>query len=340
MRSLRRLLPILALLGACSVEAPQQYRVPDLRILAIRDWIGSTPTADADLGDTITLEALIANPQGRAPVTVEWYACAPVFAPPLPPCVDSAWLQRPDDFPSAPGVIPLGSTARVSTGLPELQALLQAASTAFLQAAVAEPSLQCSLYAEVPVVAIARAGEVVEVAVKRVRVTPTTAIASYPSLVGAYVVNLNPAVGAVQLAPTDVDACSGGSSLATACSGPAECGGSACAPDGFCAVPLTAGVTRTLCARGDTAWLQTYNQCGPDGSRLQLEEELEWQWYVSAGTIAQAGFDGNAVGNTVDLEPPSGPFTLWAIVRDGRGGTAWIVRDLDGAAATATGSPP
>lgn len=330
MRSRRRLLPLLALLAGCNLDAPKQYLVPDLRVLAIRDRVTGTRYADADLGEQVTIDALVANPRGRPVVTVDWYACVPSLAAALPPCLDPDWLQRPGDFATAPGVIPLGSGPSVSVSLAPLQAALQTTVDAVLAAAVAEPSLQCRLYAEVPVVAIARADEVTEVAVKRVRVTPTAEIAaSFPSLTGAYVVNLNPAVGVVRLAPTDADACADGASLATPCAGPADCGGDACAADGYCEVTLTA-TSQTLCARGDVAWLQVFNQCQPDGSRVQVTEELEWQWYVSAGTIDQAGFDGNATGQSIDLTPPTGPFTLWVIVRDGRGGTDWLVRSLDG----------
>jgi hypothetical protein len=34
--------------------------------------------------------------------------------------------------------------------------------------------------------------------------------------------------------------------------------------------------------------------------------------------------------NPIDLTPTVGPFTLWTIVRDGRGGTEWAVRSLTG----------
>lgn len=331
MRSLRPLLPLLALLAGCNVESPKQYLVPDLRILAIRDRVDTSQAADSDLGQTLSLEALVANPRpDRPPATVDWYACAPVLAPPLPPCVDSSWLQRPDDLPSAPGVLSLGRGTSVSTALTALQGQIQGAVDGILLAASADPALQCRLYTEVPVVAIARAGGVTEVAVKRVRLTPTTEIAaSFPALVGAYVVNLNPAVGTVQLSPTDADTCTGGAWLSMTCLGPADCGGGACAADGYCDATFTAAKQK-LCARGDPTWAQSYNQCQPDGTRVLVDEELEWQWYVSAGTIDQAGFDGNATGDTIDFTPPSGPFTLWAIVRDGRGGTDWIVRELSG----------
>ena len=30
----------------------------------------------------------------------------------------------------------------------------------------------------------------------------------------------------------------------------------------------------------------------------------------------------------MDFEPPDGPFTIWTILRDGRGGEAWLVREV------------
>jgi len=79
----RRLLPLALLaLGACIDDLAPQYRVTDLRILAVR---AEVPPAAADAasfadpmpGETLRLEALVANPLGHAPVTVTWYGCWP-----------------------------------------------------------------------------------------------------------------------------------------------------------------------------------------------------------------------------------------------------------------------
>ena len=91
---------------------------------------------------------------------------------------------------------------------------------------------------------------------------------------------------------------------------------------------LPAGET-TVCARPTADSYGPYNYCREDGTRAELKEEMDWQWYVSAGEIAQADFDGNAIDNPIDLTAPAGAFTLWTIVRDGRGGTSWTVTPLD-----------
>ncbi len=63
--------------------------------------------------------------------------------------------------------------------------------------------------------------------------------------------------------------------------------------------------------------------CEPDGSHSTPFESLEWQWYVTDGEFPEEGGVGNATGGDVDFIRPPGGFTLWTIVRDGRGGSDW-----------------
>lgn len=336
---MRRLSPIppllVLLLAACNFDAPKQYLVPDLRILAVSAEVQPplSSAADPQFGETVRLDALVANPLNRSTPTLSWFVCdPPTLEQPLSPCLEESWLREPDRFETATAAdrvyrIP-GTTETVTLDLSTADAALQtAAATALgekLMLSTARPD--CELYATLPLVIVARSEGVTEVALKRVRITPTAAMrALVPTAQDYYLLNLNPAVGAVQANPTDVAACTGGTPVDTPCAGPADCSGGACGADGYCALP--AG-NLTLCARASSTRQQPW-QCPADGPPYLDDETLEWQWYVSAGTIAGTGFDGNAVGDDIDLQPPSAPFTLWAILRDGRGGTRWVVRTLD-----------
>jgi hypothetical protein len=313
MRTLRLTAPLLALLAACNLDAPKQYLVPDLRIVAIQATAGGGVTADLDLdvGDAfrnVTLTALVLNPLGRTPIELRWYACLPAMPGTLAPCEDPEVLVDPGALDATPGVFPLGSGLSVTVDLSSASAYapaLDLAKAMLLAAVASSPPLACQLYVPVPVVAVVTDGEVTEVAVKHVRTSWSSSLG--PSLNGAYVLNENPAIDALQLDPTDEDACTGPTPLAGT---------------------LPAGES-TVCAHPTDASFGPYNYCDVDGTRTLLKEELDWQWYLSAGEIAQAGFDGNAQANPIDLTAPAGSFTLWTIVRDGRGGASWVETPLD-----------
>ncbi|MGB8933048.1 MAG: hypothetical protein WCC48_17520 [Anaeromyxobacteraceae bacterium] len=320
MTTVRATLPAILLLAACSTNAPQQYAVPDVRILAIRDQVQGTalpPYADADEGQTVDLEALVANPLLRAPVTVDWYYCPPWREwLPVPSCLDPLKLADPAALTAQPDVFQLGGGAvpaavsSVSAVTFSLSAIGPQLSTAFdrlLTAARAQPSRRCQLFVDLPIVAIARAPGVTEVAVKRLRLTPTARLAlpQNADLAGYYVPNRNPVIGTMIMNPADADACTGGTPLTN---------------------PLPPREV-TLCS---SATMERFNQCQADGTYLQVWENAEWQWYASAGEIVNARFNGNATAVSAKLEPVTGPFTLWQILRDGNGGADWQVHDLAG----------
>ena len=173
---------------------------------------------------------------------------------------------------------------------------------------------------------------------KTVRVTPWREVQG-TSLEGAYVRNANPIVGLARADPADVGACPGGAPVARPCLGSADCDGGTCRADpaatpdapGACADPMPAGRVR-LCARPDRRSVQVYNECRSDGARQQFFEGLSWQWYATAGVLEQSdgsapGDLGNVTGEDVRFTRPGGPFTMWLILRDGRGGEDWIRRD-------------
>ncbi len=306
---MRRLLaPALLLALACDPGFEPQYRVTDLRVLGVRVQVQGSRAADASPDDTVELEALVANPLRRTGLRVRWYACAPEAPGELPPCLDPAFLRDPAALAGAPGVfeLPAGpGTGERPPPIP-LSSVLQGAGEAYalaLAAAVArateQPTYQCRVYVEIPLAVVAEAEGRREVALKRARLVPRAADA--PAPLDGYVLNLNPQVGDAFRAPADEDACAGGTSLAAGAFPPGR---------------------TVLCATADAPG--AFNVCGPEGGRTPIQETYAWQWYVTAGGFPELdGGVGNATGDAVDFERPAGTFTLWVIVRDGRGGEAW-----------------
>lgn len=319
---MRSLLPLALLaLAGCIDDLAPQYRVTDLRILAVRASIGgATPSdatyADAIPGDTLSLQALVANPLDRGPLAVTWYACLPDGTDAVPPCLDEQRLRDPAALAGAPGVLALGAgacdaagpsrTCTVSVPIPAASdPAVEAGLAEVVRRALEQPTRACSLYAEIPVVAVAEAGGLREVALKRVRLTPDPATLEDP-LAGAYVRNENPAVVAVRAGASE-QACAAGPDL-TPSSFPAE---------------------RTFLCGPVSPGSQPYNTCGPAGERTLVPESLSWQWYVTGGEFPEVGGVGNAIDRAPEFERPPGAFTLWVILRDGRGGDGWFTLGVD-----------
>lgn len=304
-------------LAACDADLDPQYRVTDLRLLAVRAEVEGSTRADAFPGDTLALEALVANPLGRAPLTVTWYGCPPRADELVLPCVDPEFLRDPqrlaraataDAGAPAPRVIALGAGEALSLRIPALgepgPASVEAALGFVVRRALERATYRCLLYAELPVVAVAEAGGRRQLALKLLRVTPSEAdlaALGASELAGAYLPNVNPEARHVLHAPLGTGGCAGGAVL--------ESGPFPASPTLLCGVP----------ASGSS---QAYDQCGPDGPEPTVED-LDWQWYLTAGELPEFDGIGNATGGSVELFPPAQPFTLWAILRDGRGGETW-----------------
>jgi hypothetical protein len=316
-------LPAFALLAACDTGFAPQYRIQDLRILAVRAQVQGTPaTADALPGDTLQLEALVVNPQGLPGLAVTWYGCLPPASEALSPCADPELLSDPARLPAAAndpasGVLRLGactpaagadrcSIAFAVPGPADPEGPLVQAALDFVQGvALAEPAFRCRLYAELPVVAVAEAGGARRLAVKRVRITERPERLD-PALRDYYVVNLNPTAEDVTRAPAGSGSCAGAASLDPS--------------------SLPAGESVLCGARGGTS--QDFNVCDEDGNRERVAESADWQWYATAGEFPEFEGVGNATGSPVDFVRPRSAFTLWAILRDGRGGEDWLRRDV------------
>jgi hypothetical protein len=314
----RRLaLPALLLSLACNPGFDPQYRVIDLRILAVHAEVSGSAdangvtTADPNLDETLQLEALVANPQGRPDLRVRWFVCAPSLTGGLPPCLDPTLITDPSTLGAAeafelPGP-PLPDTGErlppiALSALPQpVRDGLQQAIQVVRAQATTQPTYQCRLYVEIPLVVFAQAGGRQGVAVKRVRLVQTPAQEQQTPPHDYYAVNHNPVVkDAVSAAD---DSCTGGSSVTL----PAA---------------LPAGTTRTLCAQAASD-PETYDFCDSDGVPSGTREIFQWQWYVTAGEFPDVGGLGNAEGSHLDFDRPRGAFTLWLILRDGRGGDVW-----------------
>ncbi len=312
-------------LSACNTGFPPQYLVADLRILAVRSQVAGSLAADARLGDTVRLTALVANPLGRAPLRIRWATCIPDGTEALPPCLDPEALRDVDRLLAAPGVIALGEGSAIEVQVPEVAG----AFDRLIARAEAEPALACRLYLELPVLVVADAGAEREVAVKRVRLTPGSEIAGTDPA-GAYVTNSNPVPLTVRRVPTEDVPCGEGVPVLVPCQDASACGGAACGGDGLCAASFPEG-RGVLCARADPGAADPpYYQCAPDGTRMGFFESLDWQWYVTAGRFPEFTGVGNATGDAVEFEAPAGPFTMWVVLRDGRGGEAWLERQVPG----------
>ncbi len=303
------------------------------------DW------ADAQVGDMITLVALVANPTGVPNVTVTWVTCLPSLNNTLTPCSDETVLRTPTQLitmasdPNS-GVIQLGVGETIQYTVPqEAQPLLDA----LVARADQNVNAECALYIEAPLLIIAQGGDgEVVTALKNLRLSPwsqTGPGASDPAL-QYYIRNANPSITELDI-PNDRSACAPGQTLVRACGGnlPPCDGGAACSPDGWCPpAPFPSG-PQTICAQlPDTATnpneVQTYYYCGLDGADGTEMEQPNITWYETAGS--QGSISNSNPTGTPDLTSrtfetftrPAGPFTLYGVIRDGRDGENWVAQDF------------
>ncbi len=275
----------------------------DLRVLGIRSKVQGSASSDVIPGDTVVLDALVANPLGRPGLTVTWFGCFPHGDESLPPCADPVFLDDPRRLATDPRVTPLGTGESLTLAIDP--AAVTSALAFVTSIAMAEPAFRCRLYAELVVIALAEAQGHRSAALKRVRVTPDPAGLVGTVLEGAYVLNLDPGILAVTRSPTNRSTCGGGTVVD--------------------AGPFPAGQT-VLCGGATSGSRQQFNDCViKDGNLMMLvtDEDLTWQWYVTAGEFPEFTGVGNATGGDVDFTRPREAFTLWSILRDARGGEDW-----------------
>lgn len=339
-----RFVPLVALgLASCvSGFDRNDQQVTGLRILGAAAHIDNgdgVDWADAEVGDTVTFSALVANPTGIPTVTVTWVTCLPSLNNTVTPCNSETVLRQPADLitkakdPST-GVIQLGVGETIQYTVPQevgdlLQQLITRAEDPTQMVA------QCSLFIESPVIIIAQGSDGSEVtALKNLRLSPWSQIGptdpSNPALQG-YVRNANPSITALNI-PNDKSACVG-RTLVVSCQTDADCGvGATCSSDGWCPpAPFPAG-SQTICGQIPDADIQTYYYCGVDGVDGSELEYPTITWYATGGgqaTIANSNTAGtpDLASRTFELYTrPPGPFTLYGVVRDGRDGENWIAQ--------------
>jgi hypothetical protein len=293
------------------------------------DW------ADAEVGDTVTFSALVANPTGVPGVTVTWVTCLPSLNNTVTPCTDSSVLRHPADLitladdPSK-GVLKLGVGETIQFSVPqEVGYLLDQLITRADQ----NVNAQCALYLEVPVIIIVQGSDGSGVtAVKNLRLSPWSQVgpgASDPAL-QHYIRNSNPSIAALNL-PNDYSACVG-QTLVASCQTDADCGGATCSADHWCPPAPFPDGGKVICGQIPDADIQTYYYCGLDGVDGSEMEYPSITWYATGG--GQSGIDNKNTAGTPDLASrtfelytrPPGPFTLYGVVRDGRDGENWIAQ--------------
>ncbi len=305
-----RVLPLLALaLAACNTGFDPQYRVRDLRILDIRSVAQGSNSADVLPGDTLVLSALVVNPLSRPGLTVDWLVCLPQASQAVSPCLDADYLQDPSRLAAAvgtiPGVVALDPENPATYVVPSSPGPLDAALGFVVGLAEQNSTYECRLFTELVAVAVVTAGGRQEIAYKRIPLRPPPSLLVGSGVTDRYVPNLNPTVGDVRLNPSDETNCTGGATVPPTSS------------------PFPSGEV-VLCALGGNGSAQSVNLCEPDGSTTQAAESIDWQWYVTDGDFPDDnGGVGDARGGHVKFQRPSSAFTLWTVVRDGRGGTDW-----------------
>jgi hypothetical protein len=314
--------------------------VTGLRILGAAAHIDNgdgTDWADAEVGDTVTFRALVANPTSIPTVTVTWLTCLPSLNQTVTPCDSETVLRQPADLitmaadPNS-GVIELGLGETIQYTVPQEVGYLLAQ---LVTRADQNSNAQCALYIEAPVIIIAQGSDgSLVTAVKNLRLSPwsqTGPGASDPAL-QHYIRNANPSIEALNI-PNDKSACVG-QTLVASCQRDADCGGGAtCSSDGWCPpAALFPSGSQTICGQIPDADIQTYYYCGLDGVDGSEMEYPTITWYATGG--GQATISNSNTAGTPDLASrtfelytrPSGPFTLYGVVRDGRDGENWIAQ--------------
>jgi hypothetical protein len=287
--------------------------VNSLRILGVGAHVDSgdgIDWADADVGDTIHLSALVANPGGLSTVMVTWVACLPIPGQ-SQPCTDDQYLRDPvksilplASDPTTTGVVELGQGTDVDYVVPqEVQPLLQNQ----LYAADKSSNAECALYIQIPVLVIAQdtsTGAEFS-AVRNIRLSPwkTIAAASDPAY-AYYPRNANPTIDGFNLGPSSLDTCDG-QPLATPCLNDAQCPAGATCQNRFCRPDgIFPDGPQTLCLSLGQA--QSYYTCGLDGPQIanpgdppNVPEQPSVTWYMTAGSLSGFAAPSNGSGGSV-----------------------------------------
>ena len=329
------------LLGGCVSGFDRNDQIVDsLRILGVSQRVENSPVADADIGDTVDLSALVVNPGGLSTVTVTWVACLPVPGQ-TQPCTDPEYLADPRKVVALAGdpnhgVVQLGTGTDISLVVPDE---LKPLRDMLITRAQTQVNAQCALYTQIPLLIVAEdsANGAVFAAVKNLRLAPVHEIGANtddPTLQG-YVPNTNPEIMAFNQGPSSLFACDG-YPLATPCQQDADCAAGASCVAGACSgspPPFPDGF-QTICLA--LAPAQSYYVCTFDGPDLAnpVPEQPEVTWYMTAGSLATISPPSNGSGSSLasrtftGFTRKPGPFTIYGVVRDARDGETWIAQDF------------
>jgi hypothetical protein len=298
-----------ALTASCvSGNGRSDQIVDGLRILGVRSEVkGEADLADADIGDTVILSALVIPPANET-VTVTWLACLRASPETVVPCTDDGVLRQPLSLIGMSGVLSLGTGISVEAVVPE-QA--RPFLDAVLARADAQVSAECALYVETPLIVIAQAsGGGVVTASKTLRLTPYHTLRTASDPMYHYLANINPSIDALFLNPSGRDACTG-----------------TAVDVGF------PGGPQVVCGHiPDTGELVA--RCGLNGVIESKPEEVSISWYASGGSVGgppaagRGAADDLAARTFMTFSRPSGSFTLWGVAHDGRAGESWIAQDF------------
>lgn len=312
------------LLGCESGFDRNDQIVNSLRILGVGAHVDDTTGlgydwADADVGDTVHLQALVANPGGLSTVTITWLACFPIPGQ-SQPCTDPAYLRDPRDVkylaqdPST-GVALLGQGETIDYTVPQE---LKPLRDQLLARADASVNAECALYQPIPLLVIAEdsSNGAVFAAVKNVRLSPWKDQGSSPHY-AYYVRNVNPAIQGFYIPTSDAN-----------CDGQSLTGGGTF-PDG----------SQSICLA--LAPSDSYYTCGLQGPQIDhpddapnVPEQPDVTWYMTGGSLSGYPAPMNGSGGSVTSRTythftrPAGPFTIYGVVRDHRDGETWIAQDF------------
>jgi hypothetical protein len=292
-----------ALATGCDFGFKPQGLVEDLRVLGVR----STP-ADLAPGETARLEALTPDPSGR-PTTVLWLGCeADPFNLNRTACADTQLLDDPASFvggelPNGVSLIGFNQTAAYSTP-PTLFDVLPAEDSRRVSGTVGQV-LALAVAEAISPFATQPELEALFDRVKRKELKSVVSIfrvhvSESPER------NANPVLGSLTV---DGLAWPEGAPLA-----------------------VTPGAPVTVDLEVPDADFEPYTSLTPDGP-VASQERLLVAWYSTSGRLeppraalredVKTVFTPPGSGDVTDPVPAARTGTLWAVVRDTRGGQSW-----------------
>ncbi len=298
------------LLASCTDEWRPVSFVEGLRVLAIR-----AEPAEIAPGETTTLTALAVDPRSpKRTNTLLWFACDPDPKQlTQPACAQYATF---DDSSS------LGAASTLPEGVQQIgfgnAAVYRAPGNVFSQLAAGDPQRQKGALAIVMLVAIAQ--------------PPPEDLRQLPALLEKV---KNKEVDAVftikRLLVSERPAPNKNPALSTVAAEGEDRGDLLISPSRL--LKLRPGADYTLDASAAIGSAQSYQGFDVDGQPVNKQERLMISWFTTRGHLSQARTEeGQSQGFVMPVPfeemPASRAATLFLVLRDGRGGAAWMSRPI------------